>query len=293
LVLTPEIRFGTPRKLPKPETLPGRVAVLDIAFAADQMGAPFEKVTGALLAGLGDRLAVWVDHHDHERHAEYRRDPRFVLASKAEHGGCPEMITPEIVARIGQVDTIVCHTDLDGLYAAAKWILGGREPYPGADQDARAVDTRLGTPGPEAERIDRALRGRPRDDALKVTIVRYLVGGQQDGNLRGQIVLAARELEDREIAARHLAERYRVEGRVAIVEVEEGGSRYDKTLLLLLGQRLAPVSIVRDRGTITVAAAFDSGIDFVQLLGIEGGMPTRISLSDKRLPEVLRAINRP
>ena len=124
-------------------------------------------------------------------------------------------------------------------------------------------------------------------------IVRYLVDGLQDGNLRGQIVLAARELEDREIAARHLAERYRVEGRVAIVEVEEGGSRYDKTLLLLLGQRLAPVSIVRDRGTITVAAAFDSGIDFIQLLGIEGDMPTRISLSDKRLPEVLRAINRP
>lgn len=291
LVLTPEISFGTPRKLPKPETLAGRVAVLDIAFAADQMGSPFEKVTGAFLTGLGDRLAVWIDHHDHERHAEFRKDPRFVLASKAEHGGCPEMVTPEIVQRIGPVETIVCHTDLDGLYSAAKWILGGKEPYPGADADARAVDTRLGTPGPEAERMDRAIRGRPTDDRLKRTIVTYLVGGLTDGNLRGQIVLAAEELEEMEIAARHYAERYRIEGRIAIVEVEAGAARYDKTLLLLLGQKLAPVSIVRDRGTITVAAAFDSGIDFIQLLGIEGGMPTRISLSDKRLPDVMRAVN--
>ena len=291
LVLTPAISFGTPRKLPKAETLEGRVAVLDIAFAADQMGSPFEKVTGAFLAGLGDRLALWLDHHDHERHALYRDDPRFVLATKAQHGGCPEMVTPEIVARVGPVDTIVCHTDLDGLFSAAKWMLGGREPYPGADEDARKVDTRLGTPGPEAERMDRALRGRPNDDRLKRTIISYLVGGLSDGNLRGQIVLAAEELEEMEVAARHFAERYRIDGKVAIVEVEPGAPRYDKTLLLLLGQQLAPVSIVRDRGTITVAAAFDSGIDFIQLLGIEGGMPTRISLSDKRLPEVLQAIH--
>ena len=291
LVLTPEIRFGTPRKLPKPDTLSGRVAVLDIAFAADGMGSPFDKVTGAFLAGLGDRLAVWLDHHGHDRHALYRDDPRFVLATKAEHGGCPEMVTPEIVARIGPVDTILCHVDLDGLYSAAKWILGGREPYPGADDDARAVDTRLGTPGPEAERIDRAIRGRPGDDQLKQTIVRYLVSGLGDGNLRGQIVLAGQELEEMEVAAHHYAEHYRVEGKVALVEVDAGAKRYDKTLLLLLGQKLAPVSIVRDRGTITVAAAFDSGIDFIQLLGIEGGMPTRISLPDKRLAEVLRAIN--
>jgi hypothetical protein len=293
VVLTPEIRFGTPRKLPKPDTLTGRVAVLDIAFAADGMGSPFEKVTGAFLAGLGDRLAIWLDHHDHDKHAEYAADPRFVLCTKAEHGGCPEIITPEIVERTGPVDTILCHLDLDGLYCAAKWMLGGHEPYPGADLDARAVDTRLGTPGPEGVRIDRALRGRPSDDALKQTVVRYLVGGVQDGNLRGQIVLAAQDLEEMEVAAHHYAEHYRLDGKVALVEVEAGAKRYDKTLLLLLGQKLAPVSIVRDRGTITIAAAFDSGFDFIQLLGIEGGMPTRISLSDKRLPDVLRVINQP
>ena len=291
----PEIRFGTPRKLPKPATLNGRVAVLDIAFSADQMGSPWDKVTGAFLAALGDWLAIRLDHHDHDRHAEYRDDPRFVLATKAEHGGCPEMITPEIVARTGKVETILCHLDLDGLYCAAKWCLGGREPYPGADLDARAVDTRLGTPGLEAERIDRAIRGRPQDDGLRQSVVRYLVGGLTDANLRAEIGLAAGQLEDIENTTRHLAEHYRVEGKAAIVELPPSPPRYDKTLLLLLGQKLAPVSIVRDCGTVTVAAAFDSGYDFIQLLGIEGGMPTRVSIrgqASSRAPEGHQLVSR-
>ena len=39
----PQIAFGTPRKLPRPRDLAGRVAVLDIAFAAGAGGASFEK----------------------------------------------------------------------------------------------------------------------------------------------------------------------------------------------------------------------------------------------------------
>src|SRR5262249_2609004 len=148
---------------------------LDIAFAADGMGTPFEETTGAFIAELGSRLAAWVDHHDHERHAQYSSDSRFHLATKAEHGACPEMLTAELVRQAGPVDTLVCHIDLDGLYAAAKWILGGKEPYAGADEDARIVDTRIGAPSATAERIDKALRARPRDAALKHQIVRYLV----------------------------------------------------------------------------------------------------------------------
>src|SRR5262245_33521529 len=102
----PTVVFTTPRKLPKPAALAGRVAVLDIAFAADGMGTPFEETTGAFIAALGSRLAAWVDHHDHDRLEEYNRDPRFCLATKAEHGACPEMVTPEIVAAAGPVDTI-------------------------------------------------------------------------------------------------------------------------------------------------------------------------------------------
>jgi hypothetical protein len=281
------VRFGTPRKLPKAASLEGRVAVLDIAFAAGEVGPSFEKVTGAFLAELGDRLAVWVDHHDHARHVEYHGDPRFVLATKAEHGACPEMIGPELVVRVGRVDTILCHGDFDGICAAAKWARAGLEPYPGADDDARAIDTRIGRASPEGDRIDKALRARPKDDALREKIYRYLAGGAVDAPLRAEIKLAAREAEALDERARWLAEKYRVIGRIAIVEVPDAEKGFDKTSLLLAGQEKADIAIVRHKGTLAIAAAFDSGIDLLRLLGIEGGMPTRVSMPDKTFDEVL------
>ncbi|HEY1536605.1 MAG TPA: hypothetical protein VGF76_21435, partial [Polyangiaceae bacterium] len=116
------LAFGTPRKLPRASTLLGRVAVLDIAFAGAGSGGGFPKITLPFIDALGERLRAWVDHHDHEEHENYAKDPRFVLSTKAEHGACPEMITEELVARVGVIDTIVCHTDFDGLASAAKWM---------------------------------------------------------------------------------------------------------------------------------------------------------------------------
>jgi hypothetical protein len=48
---------------------------------------------------------------------------------------------------------------------------------------------------------------------------------------------------------------------------------------------------VRDSGTITIAASFASGWDFVKLLALGGGMPTRVSVPDQRLDEAVRLIN--
>lgn len=285
------LAFGTPRKLPKPEKLAGRVVVLDIAFAGRAGNGSFEKVTLPFIERLGTRLAVWVDHHDHEEHERFRGDPRFVLATKAEHGACPEMIDPELVARAGPVDTIVCHTDFDGLASAAKWLRGGVEPYPGCDADARAIDTRIGVPGRVAERIDRALRARPHDTGLFGLIVRHLAAGLEDAALWEPIDRAADELVPIERETRRAAEQYRrVPPGVAFVDVTEGFGRLDKTLLLLLGQEREPVSVVVDRDNVSVAARFDSGLNFVELFGLGGGMPTRVSLPRSRLEEVLRAL---
>src|SRR5690606_4493487 len=90
------VRLGTPRKLPKPNDLAGRVVVLDIAFASVSGGKKnaFEKTTLKFIHALGERLAMWVDHHDSAHHAMFAGDPRFVLSTKAEHGACPEMVTP-------------------------------------------------------------------------------------------------------------------------------------------------------------------------------------------------------
>ena len=116
----PHLVFASPRKLPRAGSLVGRVVVLDIAFASLSIGKGFDKTTGKLIEQLGPRLARWVDHHDHPLHVRFSGDERFVLCTKAEHGACPEMIDPALVRATGPVDTIVCHFDLDGLYAAAK-----------------------------------------------------------------------------------------------------------------------------------------------------------------------------
>ncbi len=286
----PELCFASPRRLPRAASLRGRVVVLDIAFASTGLGRGFEKTTGKLIEQLGPRLARWVDHHDHPMHARFASDPRFVLATKAEHGACPEMITPELVRDTGPIDTIVCHFDLDGLYAAAKWILGGHEPYPGADDDARAVDTRIGEPGPEARRIDHALRAHWTDDTLKRRIVRYLVEGLRPGSERDAIVAAAADFSRMADRAREMAERFKVENGIAYIEVGSGVPPYDKTELLLLGQERAEVAVVVEAGNATIAAPFESGLDFVELLGLGGGMPTRVNIPAKRVPDALRLI---
>lgn len=288
----PELAFASPRKLPRAASLRGRVVVLDLAFAAEGIGPGFAKITGKLIHDLGPRLARWVDHHDHEQHARFRGDPRFVLHTKAEHGACPEIITPELVADTGPIDTILAHFDLDGLYAAAKWILGGHEPYPGADDDARAVDTRIGAPSPPAELIDRALRAHYNDPVLKVQIVRYLVTGLRRGIERAAIEAAAADFDRMAARARDLAEGFAVAGDVAMIDVPPGTLPYDKTELLLLGQARARVAVVIDDANVSIAASFESGLNFVELLGLGGGMPTRVSVPRKHLPEALARIRR-
>lgn len=288
----PQLAFASPRLLPKPEKLAGRVVVLDIAFAATVgTSVSFELTTKPFLDGLGDRLAAWVDHHDHEKHVDFARDPRFVLATKAEHGACPEMVTAELVRTTGPIDSIMTHVDLDGLYAAAKWILEGKEPYRGADEDARAVDTRIGTPGAIATRIDRALRAKFRDDQLKRAVVQWLVGGMKPGVHDDLIAEAAAEFERKDAVTRELARRFTVRGRVAVVDTQGLAGQFDKTDLLLAGQERAPVSIVRDSGMLTIAAGFDSGWDFVALFELGGGMPTRVTIPEQKLDTVIAKIN--
>jgi hypothetical protein len=210
------------------------------------------------------------------------------------------MVTPDLVARAGRVDTIVCHTDFDGLASAAKWLRGGNEPYPGADDDARAIDTRLGIPSAIAQRFDRALRARPKDTALFGIVVRHLAAGLSDASLWEPIDAAGAALAPIEAETRRIAEQYRrldAKGgggpgaapvhSVAFVDATRHHGKYDKTLLLLLGQERADVSTVVDLDTLTLAARFGSGINFLKLLGLSGGMPTLVSVHRDRLGEAL------
>jgi hypothetical protein len=285
------LAFASPRKLPKPRDLHGNIAVVDIAFASEAGGQTFETTTLRFIEALGPRLVAWVDHHDSAHHARYVGDPRFLLTTKAEHGACPELVTPEVVARAGHVDTIVCHVDFDGLASGAKWIKGGIEPYPGCDADARAIDTRVGTPSPIAIRIDRALRARPRDQALFGLIVRHLAAGLADKSLWEPIDKAGAELAALEAETRRLAARYqRLEPGIVIVDATKRSGPYDKTLLLLIGQERARISAVIDGDSVTFAAGFESGVNFLSLFQISGGMPTRLSIQRSKLESAVVAL---
>jgi hypothetical protein len=285
------VTFASPRRLPRANSLEGRVVVLDIAFAAEGLGKGFAKTTGKFIEALGPRLAKWVDHHDHPLHSRYAGDERFELCTKADHGACPEMITPEMVRQAGPVDTILAHFDLDGMYAAAKWILGGDEPYAGADEDARKVDTRIGEPGPQATLIDRAIRARWGDAALQQQIINYLVGGMNPGPEKDAIDAASQEYGRRAAEAERLAELYEVDGAIAHMRVPSSAKPFDKTELLLLGQQQATVAVVIENGNVSIAAPFDSGLDFVELLELGGGMPTRVNIPEKRLADALQRIH--
>ena len=102
-----------------------------------------------------------------------------------------------------------------------------------------------------------------------------------------RVVEAAKPLEAMENESKRLAARYVIQNGVAICDARIRDHAYDKTKLLLLGQELAPISLVHDQSTVTVAARFDSGIDLVEMLGLDGGMPTRVSVAAKKLDEVV------
>jgi len=77
---------------------------------------------------------------------------------------------------------------------------------------------------------------------------------------------------------------------LAFVDATTRHGRYDRTILLLLGQERACIAAVLDTDTFTLAARFGSGISFLALLGLSGGMPTLVSIQRSRLREALERL---
>lgn len=118
-----------------------------------------------------------------------------------------------------------------------------------------------------------------------------------------EIDAAGAELEVVEKATTELARGYRLIDitkptlqpctSVAFLDLTGRGVRYDKTGLLLLGQERASIAVVLDGDTLTFAAPFDSGINFLELLGLSGGMPTLVSVQVRRLDDALAGLGVP
>lgn len=255
-----------PGSLPPPPS-EGRVAVVDVAFAG---GDNFEKSTVPFLNALGDRLAIWIDHHEHPvGWASVKDDPRFVLVPNRVAHACPELVTPELVARAGAVDVVVAHADFDGLLSAVKFLRGGVAPWPEADEDARAADS----PGRGhalsghakliSEALDHAaaeLRTAQREE-LRQQIVTALVSGTMPPLLQQRIEKLAREHEKALAPVTELASRAREEAAgVLVARVEKALARPVKKALLSRLEEQAPVGVVVEGRAVT-AATFRDDID--------------------------------
>ena len=279
--------FAAPFRLPDPSELGDAVVVLDIGFCASDGERSFEAITEPFLQGLGPRLKLWIDHHTHDRHHEFAGDPRFVLVPREQHPACPELVTPERVAAAGPVDTIVAHSDFDGIASAAKFLLGGVEPYPGCDADARAIDSRVGVASARAERLTAALAVR-HDETMRHMVLNSLLKPEEPPAATQMIDRAERSYRARVQRAEQLVARGEQVGEAWVVDGRRADGRIDRTQALLMAQERALIAVfIGDDGRISMAAPMDSGFDFPTIFGTRGGMRNRITLPIKRMGEVL------
>jgi len=286
-MLTADVHFALPYRLPDPNQLGAAVVVLDIGFCAQQDGRSYESVTAPFISGLGERLKLWIDHHTHERHVDFVGDARFVLVSRHDHPACPELVTPARVAAAGAVDTVVCHSDFDGIASAAKFLLGGREPYPGCDVDARAIDSRVGTASQRGLRLASALAIR-HDEGMLRMVLQSLLQPNQPGAVSQAIDDAAAKYSLRVERTRQAVGQGELVGAAWVVDARRSKRKLDRTQALLLAQERAVYGLfLGDDGRLSLATDMHNPIDLTQVFGTRGGMQNRITLPLKRLPEVL------
>ena len=263
-----------PGNLPPPPE--GRVAVVDVAFAG---GENFETSTLPFLSALGERLAIWIDHHEHPvGWARYRDDPRFVLVPNQQAHACPELVTPDVVARAGHVDAVVAHADLDGLLSAVKFLRGGMPPWPEADEDARAADSpgRGHASSPRAKLLSEALdhagaelRSAQRE-TLRQQIVEALVKGDIPPALQRRLEQLAKAHEEALAPVEALAAEAREEARgVLVARVPKALARPVKKALLSRLEERAPIGVVVEGRAVTAATFRD--IDLAQCDELSAG----------------------
>jgi hypothetical protein len=286
------VHFAAPYRLPDPAKLGEAVVLLDIGFCADLEGRSFETITEPFIDGLGDRLKLWIDHHTHDRHAEFSQDERFVLVPREQAPACPELVTPERVRWAGAVDTIVCHSDFDGIASAAKFLLEGREPYEGCDADARAIDSLVGTASAQGLRYAAALAIRHDEPMLRMVLM-SLVEGSEPAPAAKAIDEAAKKFGARVERTRQAVAAGELIGAAWLVDGRQSKRKLDRTQALLMAQKRAPYGLfLGGDGRLSLATEMSTPVDLPHVFSTRGGMLNRITLPMNRLTEVLSFVER-
>ena len=171
---------------------------------------------------------------------------------------------------------------------------GGVEPYPGADDDAWAIDTRLRRAGPCRRAIRPSAPCPPARRGLFGLVVRHLATGLRTHRLwqwstppRPSSCRSKPRPEDRPSATCG----FRLALRSSTSPQRSSRAvRIDKTQLLLLGQE-RETGVVGDRSRHgDRGRAIRQRPQFLEMLGLSGGMPTRVSIPRSRLGELLKAL---
>jgi len=283
--MIPIVWVTHPRHMPKPKAQ--KAVVLDVAFAA---GKQYNSKTRPFLDKLGDNLVRWVDHHLHkEGWADVEGDRRFVLVPNKIAHACPELVTPELIAEaeadVGKPEVLYAHCDFDGLLSAVKWRLGGKEPWPGADEDARAIDSpgrghtltetglRISWAIDEASaRYDRRERVR-----LMTDVADAISSGEWSIGLEDEVRTLSEAGLKAEDDARAMAEKLgsRCSDHVFCVRVDEKLQNRVRRLLLIYAEEQAPVGALYEPdpggGAWVYAATFDERLDLEEVEGFAGG----------------------
>jgi hypothetical protein len=237
-----------PFALPPPPE--GPFVVLDVAFA----GGNATDRTLTFIEAAGERLRLWVDHHEHAlAWPRFSADPRFVLVPSRIAHACPELVTREVVARAGEVETVLAHHDFDGLMSAVRFLRGGEEPYPGADEDARAADSpgRGHTLSPRGNRLSNALSEaggeleEPEFATFYRAVAQSLLDDRESDPLARQIDRLALDAEAVHVRAATLASARLVEAPgVCVLRLEaQLDGRLRRAVLSIL-EDTAPVGLV-------------------------------------------------
>ncbi len=264
----------------RPDRLPplagDRIVILDVAFASRD---GFVRATEPFLREAGDRIALWLDHHDHPQWPAMKGDPRFVLVPRRDARACPQLITSALVQRIGPVDGIIAHADFDGCMAAAKYLRGGHDPYSGSDEDARFADA----PGKGFSCTARGLgylnavewlRHRGDSAALMAflsELLEVLVNGVETPDFATKCAALGSELaEHRKALAPHLGRAARPHSEILFLRCD-GLSGPDKKFVLRELEERARVAVVFEGGYTTAATFDDERLDLAAMAGMDGG----------------------
>ncbi|WP_373046690.1 hypothetical protein [Vulgatibacter sp.] len=264
---------NSPKQLPAPPKQ-GRVVTLDLAFAAEDR---YERATRPFIEALGDRLAAWIDHHPHPAWSAYAGDPRFVLVDKATAPACPQLVTPERIAAIGEIDHLFAHADFDGWLSTVKYLNGGSEPWPGADEDARAIDApgqgfRCSARGQRiADAVARSRDAAPtKHEALLRELAEALLGGEIPQPLQHKIDSLAGELRARRASLESLLEQAEDDHPgILVLSLQKMISPGDKKFLLQTLEERATIGVVEEPTSVTVAT-FDGRIRLTTVPALHG-----------------------